>query len=250
MMPASQDNFKILDELQRRQRKRLFTFSPNDALVQISLPLVLILAIATRLMIVSQSLSAQDQGPVILDLWKQQLILRIDRVMEDWERAAQLAAFPEFERIQWGGGWPGDTRFAALCEKARELDDLPALTTGIYHAALSYRPDELDPSSVATLYDPQSPIIPENADKIPSQFRIDAERRQYALDYIRERCLQWRDRIEALQWSVVARCAAELPVNDELADAEIAAQAAKLAGGLAERGYPLLESITSEYRKD
>lgn len=241
-------NFKLLDELERRQRKRLFTFSPNDALVQISLPLVLILAIATRLMIVSQSISARDQGPVILDLWKQQLILRIDRVMEEWRAQSQLEAFPDFERIQWRAGWPADERFGRLCTTARELDRIPVLATNIYRRALKYRPEaEEGGGKFAVLYDPLSPIAPPDAGKIPEQFRITPARRAFAFDYIGEKAAKWRERIESLQWSVVARCAAELPLDDDLADAEIAVQARKLAAGLEQQGYPLLESITSEY---
>jgi len=247
-MRGPEKSFELLDELERRQRKRLFTFSPNDALVQISLPLVLILAIATRLMIVSQSISAQDQGPVILDLWKQQLILRIDRVMEEWHDRSQLDAFPEFDRIQWGSGWPADTRFSQLCSQARELNRIPVLATNIYRQALQYRPEsEEGDAQFAVLYDPLSPIAPPNADKIPEQFRITPERRAFAFDYISEKAISWRQKVESLQWAVVARCAAELPLEDELADAEIALQASKLAQGLQKKGYPLLESITSEY---
>lgn len=252
MERGSQNDFKILDELQRRQRKRLFTFSPNDALVQISLPLVLILAIATRLMIVSQSISAQDQGPVILDIWKQQLILRIDKVMDAWRESSQLPSFPEFERVQWGAEWPRDDRFQTLCSKGQALNNIGALATNLYHRALRYSPEdeEAGGASGAVLYDPASPIKPPNAEKIPDRFRIDDQRRAYALDYIREGCLHWRDRLEGLQWSLVARCAEELPMSDELADADIAVQAQKLASALAARGYPLLESITTEYKSD
>lgn len=249
MKRGSQDNFKILDELQRRQRKRLFSFSPNDALVQISLPLVLILAIATRLMIVSQSISAQDQGPVILDIWKQQLILRIDKVMDAWREDSQLPSFPEFGRVQWGAEWPGDERFKTLCREGQALNDIGQLTTNLYYQALKYSPEdeEAGGASGAVLYDPKSPIKPPNAEKIPARFRIDDKRRAYALSYIREGCIEWKDRLEGLQWSLVARCAAELPLNDDLADADIAVQAQKLASALAARGYPLLQSITTEY---
>lgn len=244
--PLKKD-FAILDEMQRRQKKRLFSFSPNDALVQISLPLVLILAIATRLMIVSQSISAQESGPVILDIWKQQLILRIDKVMENWREDSQLAAFPDFSRIQWGEYWPRDSRFQQLCEKGLALNSIERMSTNLYYEALQYKPSGGGERTTAALYDPKAPFRPPKADEIPPQFRINDERREFAVKYISERCLDWREHLEMLQWSVVSRCAEELPMNDELADADIATQARKLADALAERGYPLLSSIVSEY---
>ncbi len=240
--------FEILDELERRQKKRLFTFSPNDALVQISLPLVLILAIATRLMIISQALSAAEQGPVILDIWKQQLILRIDRVMDDWRDASELSAFPDFDRIIWSEGWPADERFQVLCGKSRELDRMDEFIELIYQRALSYAAFEAEEGSVAVIYDPQSSVAPANVSGIPDAFRIDDERREFAKSYIRDRATQWREHVEGLQWNAIGRSASELPMEHALSDADIARQALKLVEAYTERGYPMLQTIAEEYR--
>ena len=73
--------------------RRAPSLSPNDALVQVALPLVLILAIITRLMVIEYTEAMRNQGPRILDMWKQQMILRSDTVMDAWERKAELGAF-------------------------------------------------------------------------------------------------------------------------------------------------------------
>ena len=90
--------------------------------MQVALPLVLILAIITRLMVIEYTEAMRNQGPRILDMWKQQMILRSDTVMDAWERKAELGAFPDFSRIQWEG-IPKDSRFGNLCTKALELND-------------------------------------------------------------------------------------------------------------------------------
>lgn len=245
--------FKQLDQLADRSRKHLFSLSPNDALVQISLPLVLILAIATRLMILSQSVAVQDKGPAILDLWKQQLILRVDKVLENWERTAQYAAFPEFSRVQWQDDWPDDERFLKLCAEARSLDSIDSLSRDLYYAALCYRPPESDVADedfayFFDLYDPEAPHSPPNAEDIPAEFRITPERRAFALNYIGKRCLVWKQHVEDLQWAMVASCAERRPITEAWSDRLLAAQMRKLAATLEERGYPLLLSVTREYQ--
>lgn len=248
--------FKQLDQLADRSRKHLFSFSPNDALVQISLPLVLILAIAARLMILSQSIAAQDKGPAILDLWKQQLILRIDKVLEEWERESEYAAFPEFSRIQWKSNWPEDKRFQRLCREAIALNDADTLALDLYHSALSYRPTETEAepeagfSYLLDIYDPQAPNPPANADKIPPDFRITPERREFAINYIGKRCMAWKARIEDFQWALVACCAEQQPITEEWSDRQLAAQMQKLARTLEERGYPLLADVAREYQAE
>lgn len=248
--------FKQLDQLADRSRKHLFSFSPNDALVQISLPLVLILAIATRLMILSQSVAEENQSPALLDLWKQQLILRIDKVLEDWERSSRYNAFPEYSRVQWQEDWPADKAFAHLCRDAKDLQEPDALALQLYYDALSYQPRESDPSAegapaaFSPLYDPQAPDPPANAADIPEEFHITPERREFALQYIRKRCLVWKKHVSELQWALVASCAQRQPVSESWSDRELAAQMRKLARTLEKRGYPLLPTVTREYSSD
>ena len=71
----------------RAKARRGLSLSPNDALVQVALPLVLILAIITRLMVIEYTEAVRNKGPRILEMWKQQLILRIDTVMDEIGRA-------------------------------------------------------------------------------------------------------------------------------------------------------------------
>jgi hypothetical protein len=250
-MSRDEQSFRKIDELADRSGKRLFSLSPNDVLVQISLPLVLILAIATRLMILSQSMAVKDKGPAILDLWKQQLILRIDKVMDEWEDKSQYSAFPEFSRVQWNGSWPADRRFSVLNQKAQALSDVGTFSSNIYFQALSYQPKGGSTNAAAAylfdIYDPVSPRQPDNADEIPPEFRITPQRREYALQYIRKRSLEWKQHVEDLQWSLVAACAERSPLSDNWSDSEISEQMKKLAEELKRRGYPLLPDVTGEY---
>ena len=247
--------FIKIDRIADRSRKHLFSLSPNDALVQISLPLVLILAIATRLMILSQSMTINDKGPAILDLWKQQLILRTDKILENWERKSEYNAFPEFSRVLWKANWPADKRFITLCTEAQALNNIGTLSSNLYYKALSYQPTIDNQSSNDTtaylfdIYDPEAPNAPPNAEKIPLKFRITPERRKYAIEYINKRCLSWKQHIEDLQWSLVAACAERSPISETWSDSELAVQMQKLSSVLKEKDYPLLLNLTEEYRR-
>lgn len=248
--------FNKIDQLADCSRKHLFSLSPNDALVQISLPLVLILAIATKLMILSQSIAVQDKGPALLDLWKQQLILRVDKVMDNWERTAEFNAFPEFSRVQWQGNWPADERFKKLCTKATVLNNIDTLSHNIYYDALRYQPQESKGGTNESLaylfkiYDPKAPNSPANKENIPEEFKITPERREFALKYIRKRCLTWKQHIEELQWALVASCAERSPITETWSDRQLAAQMRKLSETLQKQGYPLLLDLTSEYQHE
>lgn len=245
--------FEALDALSGRSPRKLFSLSPNDVLVQISLPLVLILAIATRLMTIGQGLAALEKGPVILELWKQQLILRIDRAADAWENAAGIQAFPDFQRVFWRNGRPDDPAFQTLCAKSQELADLEAMSLGLYRAALSYRPETAPGAQDAAgagffpMYDPALDVDTPAAAGVPAEFRIDDARRAFAMQYIHERCRKWKAQVEMLQWSALDRLAAEMPPNDPLMDSRPDAQMAKVAAEMRRLGYPLLPGIVAEY---
>ena len=242
-----------LDALANKSARKFFSFSPNDVLVQVALPLVLILAIAIRLMHIAQSASAQNQGPVILDLWKQQLILRIDGVLDRWEKDSGLAALPDFERVLWSGAWPDDARFKQVCAKSSALAEPPAMAAQLYEQALRYDPSASDPtrtnatSYLVELYDPLSTIKPDHPESIPADFTITPERRAFALSYIEERCRTWKDQVENLQWSAVNRIAHSLPLQDGITEKNLQEQMKQLAQALDERGYPLLPSVIHAY---
>ena len=246
-------HFRQLDALANQSAEKFFAFSPNDVLVQVALPLVLILAIATRLMTIGQSVANRDRSPAVLDLWKQQLILRVDTVLQQWERESGLAALPDFERVLWNGPWPEDARFRQLCTNSRELADLPAFVNTLYERALRYRPAAAEAGAtnafayLVELYDPQSSVAVADPAAVPEDFRITPERRAFAQRYIEERSRNWQAQVENLQWAAVERVARSLPIGDAVTDASLPAQMKKLAGALAERGYPLLPSVAHEY---
>ena len=229
------------------------TLSPNDALVQVALPLVLILAIITRLMVIEYTEAMRNQGPRILDMWKQQLILRVDTVMDGWEKEAELGAFPDFNRVQWEGAFPNDQRFANLCGKALEMNNRAKLQEDLYNAALSYEPpagEEENALQFITLYDPLAKTQPVDPSQVSEDFIIDEERRDYALGYVADRVAKWKEQVEGLQWAAVAQCADQLPL-EEVGEAQdgVSAQLVRVAGELTKRGYPLLNTVVGEYGK-
>ena len=227
--------------------------SPNDALVQVALPLVLILAIITRLMVIEYTEAMRNQGPRILDMWKQQLILRVDTVMDAWEKEAELGAFPDFARVQWEGAFPDDERFASLCSKALEMNDRSKLQDDLYNDALSYEPpagEEEGALQFITLYDPIAKAQPADPSLVSEDFIINKERRDYALGYVADRVAKWKEQVEGLQWAAVAQCADQLPL-EEVGEAQdgVSAQLVRVAGELTKRGYPLLNTLVGEYGK-
>lgn len=246
-------DYEQLDEAIGHSTHKLFNMSPNDVLVQISLPVVLILAIATRLITIGQGLSSQSQNPAVLDLWKQHLILRVDRTLDQWEKQAGLPQFNDFNRVYWANHWPEDDRFRQLCKKATELAEMEKLKETLYRESLSgtltNQSGETSQGQFVTLYDPRYATPGVDSNSVPPEFRIDDTRRQYAFKYIEERCKRWNREIEELQWKLVDRLATELPAGDPLTDAHLDTQMKKIASTLEERGYPLLPGITHEYRK-
>lgn len=233
--------------------RRSPSLSPNDALVQVALPLVLILAIITRLMVIEYTEAMRNQGPRILDMWKQQMILRSDTVMDAWERKAELGAFPDFSRIQWEGAFPKDSRFGNLCTKALELNDGATLQENLYDAALAYAPpveDEENAGLFFTLHDPLARVQPEDPSQVTEDFIMDDERRAYAFGYIADRMAKWKEKVEGLQWSVVAKCADEMPLQDFGPGQDgVSTQLLRVANELKGCGYPLLNSVLEEYEK-
>ena len=250
-------DYEQLDKAIGRSTSSLFNMSPNDVLVQISLPVILILAIATRLITIGQSLSHQDANreQAVLDLWKQHLILRVDRALDRWEKESGLPQFSDFGRVYWNNRWPDDSRFRGLCQKAIALGDLSKVTESLYREALAYRPSDTNaagggPLGATALYDPRYAIPGMNSNAVPPEFKIDDARRRYAFQYIEERCKRWTQEVEDLQWKMIDRLASELPPGDPLTDAKLDVQMKNIAAALESRGYPLLPGVSREYRKE
>lgn len=241
--------FEQLDALANRSAHKFFSFSPNDVLVQVALPLVLILAIATRLMTIGQAAASQQRSPAILDLWKQQLILRLDGALNRWEQEAHLPAMPDFERILWKDGWPADDRFQSLCRQATALDELPGFVDRLYASALQYQPAEGGDAPtnafayIARLHDPEVAGPADGGAEVPPEFRITPERRAFAKRYIEERARKWAAQVEVLQWSAVERVAKGMPIQEGDEATSPAAQMRQIARQFEARGYPLLDAV-------
>jgi len=248
-------DYEQLDKAIGRSTSSLFNMSPNDVLVQISLPVILILAIATRLITIGQSLSHQDANreQAVLDLWKQHLILRVDSALDHWEKESGLPQFSDFGRVYWANHWPDDPRFRELCQKAATLGDMKKMTESLYREALAYRPADTNAAGLpgaATLYDPRYAVPGTSSNTVPAEFQIDDARRRYAFQYIEERCKRWTREVEDLQWKLIDRLASELPPGDPLTDARLDVQMKNITAALETRGYPLLPGVSREYRKE
>jgi hypothetical protein len=219
-------------------------------LVQIALPLVLILAIATRLITMGQAMSDRQHSAVVLDLWKQQLILRMEQVIGRWESEAFLPVFPSATSIDWQERWPVDERFQVLCSRAQALGNIEALTDTLYRQALTYVPPDGDADTVGAffpLYDPQIQNAPDESTVLDDDYIMTPERRAFALNYLQERCMKWHEQISRLQWEVVSRVVADLPPEDPLSDGQLTVQMHKLASALESRGFPLLPAVAGAY---
>jgi len=235
--------------LSGKKKKHGFALNANDALVQISLPLVLILAIATRLMVIGQQMAEEEKGPKILDIWKQQLILRIDSLMNDWEKASYYNKFNDSSDITWQESYPNSEYLQTLCKNSKILDTIPSISTNFYIDALAYQPVSLASNDISgtltILYDSELSDIPEDTEE---EYIISPDHRQYALSHIQKRCFMWKSKVENLQWDIIANIAAKQPIEDnEITDQELAAQMQKIAYALKIRNYPILNSIRTEY---
>ena len=251
--PNEHKDYEQLDEAIGHSTHKLFNMSPNDVLVQISLPVVLILAIATRLITIGQGVATQGQNAAVLDLWKQQLILRVDHTLNQWEKESGLAEFSDFGRVYWANQWPEDERLRQLCRKAQELANLEKFKETLYRDSLTCRPSSepgtTGPGQFTPLFDSRFAAPGLSSNSVPPEFRIDDTRRLYAMQYIEERCKRWTLDIENLQWKLVDHLAAGLPAGDPLTDARLETQMKNIANALESKGYPLLPGITHEYRK-
>ncbi|MGF1452425.1 MAG: hypothetical protein ACFB21_10175 [Opitutales bacterium] len=222
--------------------------SPNDLLVQIALPLVLILAIVIQLM--SLQVERAEAEESFLEPWKQQLILRLDEVFAEWEEEARLDAIESASDISFGDRFPEDRDFSALSQRTQSLADPGRLTERLYQRALEYDPEEAGaPPEVVELfrplYDPASGGT--RPDDISDEFVITPERREFAERYIDERMDQWQQQVQTLQWATINHIVSTLTIDDPLSSPNSAEQLERIAEALEDRGYPLLPAVVNEY---
>lgn len=245
-----QEDMRKIEQLANRGGGLVSGLSPNDVLVQIALPLVLILAIATRLITMSQAIMDRSQSAVLLDLWKQQLILRMEQVLGEWEQSAGLNVLEDPGRISWEENWPDDTRLSRLFSAASVLNDMDQFSLSLYRAALHYQPsDESAADAFFPLHDPKESDATD-VEHLPEDFVVTPERRAFALQYLEERAQRWSDTIEAMQWDVVGRILSGLPPDDDLRDGRMARQMRRIADELEDRGFPLLDGVVRAHGED
>ncbi len=225
-----------LDSLLGRTGAQLHTHSPNDVLVQIALPLVLILAIAVRLTMSAHSMVAgQRVNPVVMELWRQQVILRAEQVLDRWERESGLVLFPDLAPVRWEGGWPADERLAHLFSQAGALNDAESLRERLVADVLQ------DPFSA--LADP----LRAEADAMTADGEGFLQMQSLAREIIGQRSRGWEEQIRFLQWELVAEVAASVPVTVETRAGDVRQEMQVLADALATRDYPLLDQVRGEF---
>lgn len=241
MTPNGRNNAKRaarqLDALAGRSSVQLFSHSPNDVLVQIALPLILILAITTRLTMLAYTMvTQQDNGPAVMELWQQQLIMRIDQALDTWAADAQLPALAKIQPNDWTDAWPTDPTFQVLCAKSQALNTPSDLRNDILAQALAQQ-DAATSTAV-------NELLPPNA------AALDSDEAAYAATYIDQRLASWANQVEALQWSAIATIAGRLPLGDQAGADDAAAQLRRIATELASRGFPLLNAVQHEYQNE
>ncbi len=247
--------FRKLTNLAGKVDAAPYSYSPNDVLVQIALPLILILAIATRLMMIGQAIQSQNtnESRTIMDLWKQQFILRIDSVLENWEEDSYINRFPEFKEVQWSRGWPNDDKFQKLCSAGMALSDINSMKMDLYKEALTYQPDTGEDDEMTfqlSLYDPVVQKDTPQPEGLHSECIIDDSKREWAMRHIEQRCLKWKSHLEYLQWSAVEKVVSQLPVGDEITHRNLAVQMKNLDRELKNKGYSLLPVVSDEYNRE
>ncbi len=225
-----------------------WSVSPNDVLVQIALPLILVLAIIIQLMKLKVS---SDES--YLEPWKQQIILRINLVQSSWQIRFRLNEYVTEQDIVWSEQFPNDKGFSVLNQYSQRLADIHGFSEIIYKESLSLTSDEIDGTSESnhsrfrSVWDADfSTSKPEG---LSDEFIYDAEKRAFALEQIEEQLVSWKQQVESLQWAVVNRVVSKLTLNDALSDSDPATQMQNISNALSSHGYPLLPSVLNEYAK-
>mgnify|MGYP006280457183 CR=1 FL=1 len=225
--------------------------SPNDLLVQIALPMVLVLAIIINLLDVRVPIVKPEEQ--FLEPWKQQLFLRIDRVMNRMEQEWRLPLFQSPDIIRFGERYPSDPEFQILSRRSQELATPRLLTRTIYKQALAFDPRGIPNAETRDrfreVWDKGSDVEPANPGSIPPELIIDGPKREFAYDLIEKRLAEWQSQVQGLQWAVVSRIAESFTLEDMVAIGvtSVTGSIDVIAKELNERGYPLLPSVVEEY---
>lgn len=242
---------EALEQTMNRTQEQKSSVSPNDGLVNLSWPIILILAIAaiatsgqaeaiSEITDVVQRLEKQDKDEIILELWKQALIRRVDLVCASRREEWRLDMFPIADRVKRQQGWPSDGDFSHLCEHAKELNDTGKLTLSLYKAALANNADGLGRMFDPMTFRGSSPLVGPN---VLGRSKEANEQRAFALARIRERCLHWREHVRELQLHVVEEVLDEPAAVASVMASDSSTMKLKIASALKKRGYPLLSDV-------
>ncbi len=232
-------------------------FSANDVFVQISLPLVLILAISLHIASSVQARILREAADSVeqfkengtyeayLEVYKQILIRRIDRVCAATEQDWGLPVLPGVERVHFQDGWPQDAALQKLCRSGVDgLSDIQGLSARLYRQAIIHsEPPSHDGVHFPAMHDPTLLPSTRALEVLPPGVAVDDAARAFALGYIERKCLKWRDQIEALQTEIVIHVISDRSADAIVADEDVNTAKRKLSVALAERGYQMLPNV-------
>jgi hypothetical protein len=244
----------------------VFELSPNDGFVQISWPLILILAIITHLVIRIQgqaiddlrkthdALGEADKDRLIIELRLQMLLDRVQRIckeVEDTESGFALAA--SLNGLEIVGGKLQHPGLHQLCAWAHaHLGDAAqreALRIALYKRALRLRLPSLVGAErmYDVLYTEEAPpgIEELNYHSVIKNDEASVKAREFAMQLLEERLARWHERVETMQWEMIIMLFERDAIPEDLIDKNPAVTCSNIARYLAQCGFPLLPAVFS-----
>ena len=238
-----------LESIAESRARRQSSIGPNDLLVNVSWPLILILSIAAinaagqarAIMDIEAVVERWDESgksQILIEVFRQQLLRKIDAVCEGQRQKLNVHLLPEFSRVATKSGLPDDGGFAEMCREAsRDLVDVESLTKDLYGKALIHVEDGLEPMFDPIVFPGTAPMV--KSPNILGESSQSKAYRQFAIDRIRERVTDWQFHVVSLQQQAVDHLL-DSPAIERLRDAERSRTAQHIRAEFDSRGYPLL----------
>lgn len=221
-----------------------------ELLSNLLFPLILVLAMSTiiaggqrqsiqEIERVAKQLEQTDKHKLVIELFRQQLIRKIDAACGQRRTALQIDLFPDFSRVRLQDGLLADPAFGQLCINAQaSFSKLDRLTLEIYSAALAHREEGVELMYDTVLFEGTAPDV--NAANILGTSPEAQEHREFALARIRERCLAWQEQVVGLQRQAILSFLDSSAVGSVRAT-ETEQLRHRLRAEFQLRGYPLLD---------
>jgi hypothetical protein len=231
-------------------RPRRSSIGPNDGLVNLSWPLILILSISA-IVAAGQAEAISDANRVVnqwkdegkekilLDLWKQALIHRVEAVCREREESWKLNMFPHYSRVSTNAGWPADKDFGHLCcETEGPLSDTTALQCELYAAALAYTNDNM-PGMYDTICFPNTAPDKLGTPNVLGESEEADRQRKLAQKLIAEKVSLWNRVVRELQNSAILTLLDSSAV-ETVRDPDRIRMKQRIRQQFGSRGFPLL----------